>query len=197
MGNCHYYLSDDRKECYADELITQILTLSQIDPIADAVDLGCGTGIYVSRLQRAGIDTVGVDNNKVLLQDERLWMDKSDLAMLDLSAPLPDIWAPHDLVLSIEVAEHIVAERCEIFLRNVCRLSKKWIVMTASDEVGLYHVNPQPYGAWVEQVCALGTHEFLADTSKAWMEYFANLITKDELRWFKRNLMIFRRKKSL
>ena len=197
MGNCHYYLSDDRKECYADALITQILTLSQIDPIADAVDLGCGTGIYVSRLQRAGIPTIGIDNNQTLLQDETLRMDRTDLAMLDLSTLMFGSRTPCDLVLSIEVGEHIVPERCEIFLRNVCYLSKKWIVMTASDEVGPYHVNPQPYDVWVEQMCALGTHDFLVATSRTWMEHFANLITKDELKWFKRNLMIFRRKKSL
>lgn len=186
------YVSDDRKDAYRDIVIGEILNLNGRDYVDTAYDLGCGTGVYVGGLIANGIPTIGIDIEQDLLS-EALRAPIDNIVFADLTEDVRSRFPPRDLVVSIEVAEHIAPERAYLFLQNIVALSRKWIFMTASNEVSAWHLNPQPLDTWVEQIEAFGTHAYQSDLSEAARQRFRTTITLEELIWFKYNLMIFKR----
>jgi hypothetical protein len=187
-----FYLSDDRKLAHIGSFTSEIGRLSQMNYIADAWDLGCGTGIYVQALIDAGIRCQGLDNCD--LTKEKLHTDKANIVKADVSGEIWQNRNPRDLVVSIEVGEHIEADHAKFFAQNLCWLSRKWIFLTCSDLPGKYHVNPQPPSYWIELIESFGMHRYESRLSVPAMVRCSKAIPLDELRWFKYNLMIFRRR---
>lgn len=186
------YPADPIKLIYVGCIINKILTLGN-GGIKSAYDFGCGTGMYVHELIRRGVDTLGFDGD-LGIKDE-LKTDEENIVFANLEYPISSDFLPRDLVLSIEFAEHLSEAGGELLYDTMTRLSKRWIVITASPEEGEFHLNPQPREYWIDKISKRATHTYCKNTSEEFMDYFNNVILpKDGLRWFRRDLMIFERK---
>jgi len=153
------------------------------------MDVGCALGSYLCAMQDRGAAVDGIEPYR------------------DAAAPyIPDQIAPHiaaasaaddlswwprkyDLVLCIEVAEHIDRQYSQQLCRNLCGLSKSRILMTAAGpgQPGVGHVCLEFPSYWRRLMRASGGR-YDAETTRRVSDMLAAL--GDPLR-LRKNLMVF------
>lgn len=123
--------------------------------IKSAIDLGCATGHWVNALEKTGIEVLGIEGGEHA--KPMLVCDPNRVMFADLREPLP-IEGHYDLVLSIEVAEHIEHRFVHEYIGNMSRFSPKLIMMTAATpgQGGEFHVNEQDEHYWNELFSEIG-----------------------------------------
>jgi hypothetical protein len=124
---------------------------------ATAIDWGCGAGLHVGALVRAGVDAVGVDG---VIADDDLRDRDAVIVRGDLRAPIERGGAlPErcDLALSIDVLEHIDEVDSAAALANITGGAELVILSCAPPgQGGHHHVNEQPRRYWVRRMAAIG-----------------------------------------
>lgn len=117
--------------------------------IESAIDLGCATGHWVNALDKAGVDVLGVEGAE--RAKDMLVCDPNKVMFADLREPL-NVDRNFDLVISIEVAEHIEHKFVNEYIKNMTRFSPKLIMITAATpgQGGEFHVNEQDSEYWDE-----------------------------------------------
>ena len=123
------------------------------------IDVGCGVGAWLSIFERHGVEeVVGVDGPWVdagLLQ-----IAEERFLAADLREPLrlPDhLAAPFDLVVSLEVAEHLPPDSAEPFVNALTRLGPLVLFSAAAPlQGGTDHLNEQWPAYWAALFAARG-----------------------------------------
>jgi SAM-dependent methyltransferase len=162
------------------------LILEHIQP-RTVVDVGCGAGIFLSVFEQHGITNyLGVDGDYV--DQSMLEIPADRFLSADLNKPL-QINQTFDLVISLEVAEHLSSTSAETYVKTLTRLGD-FIIFSAAipQQGGAGHINEQ----WPIY----------------WAKLFAkeNYITVDYLRsklwghqhvesWYAQNILCFIRNK--
>lgn len=124
------------------------LVAAWIDP-RSAIDVGCGTGIWLRVLKDRGAKVRGVDGAYV--DAAGLEIPRESFVPHDLEAPLPALESA-DLVISMETAEHLSAARAASFVADLCRLAPVVLFSAAIPEQGgTAHINEQWPEYWVEK----------------------------------------------
>jgi hypothetical protein len=106
--------------------------------VKTAVDIGCGDGAYTQNFIDSGINCCGFDGNPLTYK-----LTSGLCNVMDFSQPV--IIGKFDLVLCLEVGEHVPKEYEQTFINNICKASKKWICMSwgVPGQPGYGHVNNQ------------------------------------------------------
>lgn len=147
-----------------------------------ALDIGCGPGIYVDAMREQGIKATGIDidgrvEGKPHLRQESLFQTK-DTA---------------ELVLCLEVAEHIAADQADDVAASVSSaLAPGGILIWSAAQPGqggTGHVNCQPKDYWLERLSSHGLKR--DETTEAQLLNYAK--SGYHMGWFVNNVMIFRR----
>lgn len=131
------------------------------------MDVGCGTGAWQVEAKRLGAIAVGVDGEWARATHQ----DPDDFLDQDLTEGLPGVWddAPLDLVLCLEVAEHLPASSGLILVRDMCRLAKRVLWSAAiPGQGGEGHCNERPEAYWEGVFAANGfrREEWIRDAIK-------------------------------
>lgn len=111
------------------------------------LDVGCGTGTWLKVAQTLGVPNVlGLDGSYVPL--DQLKIDPELFRGIDLREPF-DIQQQFDLVMSLEVAEHLPESSAKGFVESLTKHGRV-IVFSAAipDQGGQYHINEQTPGYW-------------------------------------------------
>ena len=118
-----------------------------------AIDIGCGLGYYLAGAKDAGATRlVGLEymyeNAKNHICSDVVDFVKAGNAMEPISE------GTFDLVISIEVAEHILSEATDQFLENITQTSDHIIFLTAAPpgQGGTAHINERPRDFWIDAV---------------------------------------------
>lgn len=155
--------------------------------ISSAKDFGCGPGWYVADLNQMGVNCIGYDANpNLLIQSSSIPYAKGKCIVTDLSIPMKDDHAePVDLVISIEVGEHIPSVSENMFIDNVCGASKKFVIMSWAQEnqKGDGHVNCKSQDYIIQ--------EFVKRNFKYSEAISLNIRKKCEKWWLRNNVMCF------
>ncbi len=110
------------------------------------MDFGCGTGNYLVQFAQKGCQVLGVEGSQAGVQR----VPESVTAIhFDLREPLLTN-KRFDLVMSIEVAEHIPHKYSSVLVASICRHAKELIVFTAAppNAPGEDHINCQERPYW-------------------------------------------------
>ena len=109
---------------------------------ASVLDVGCGHGSWLQAVSESGItDFLGLDGHYV--DQDALLIEKSKFQAMDLREPL-ELGRRFDLVISVEVAEHLPMQRAESFVRDLSRASDVILFSAAIPyQGGEDHVNEQ------------------------------------------------------
>ena len=138
----------------AEEIVPLIMTSWQPRSV---IDVGCGLGAWLRVFKQHGVEDVfGVDGSYV--DTKTLEIPVERFAAVDLAKPF-HLDRQFDLVMSLEVAEHIPGACAEIFIESVTRLGPVVLFSAAIPfQGGTHHVNEQWPDYWVtfctKRLCA-------------------------------------------
>lgn len=143
----------------------------------EILDVGCGSGKYVSFLRGDGFEVWGIDGNPKTPEFA------PHCAVAELTRDLGDYRS--DWVLCLEVGEHIPREYEQKFLYDLCSVARDGMVLSwfPTDGEGIGHVNPRPNDYIIGEIILRGF------TPISW----ASLRDAASLWWFKHSLMAFKR----
>ena len=144
-------------------------------------DFGCGNGFYVHELLLYGFYGIGIDGNADGIEYP------SNVFVGDLAKRT---FLIHDVSISLEVAEHSPKEYKEPFMRNVCDSAKNMIFLSWAEigQPGIGHVNCRSQEDVIQDVESRG---FIWDKE---LTKDARNNIDDNTSWFRRTLLIFKRK---
>lgn len=119
------------------------------------LDVGCGQGGWLRAWQGSGVeDFLGVDGDYV--DKTRLVIPKKKFMPYDLKTPLK-LNRKFDLVMSLEVAEHLEKEYAGIFINSLVSHSDVIFFSAAiPGQLGNHHVNEQWPSYWVKLFATRG-----------------------------------------
>lgn len=123
--------------------------------IASLLDIGAGHGAWAAEWRAAGVkDVLAVDGDYV--QADQLAVPKKNFRAHDLSTKL-DLKKRFDLVQTLEVAEHLPADKAELFVDNLTRHGDVILFSAAvPHQGGEHHVNEQPPEYWRRKFASRG-----------------------------------------
>lgn len=177
--------------------------------IKKVVDMGCATGHWVSAFLHCGAEVIGIEGS--VNARPYLLCPEDRVIFTDLRKPLKLHFENVDLVLSIEVAEHIETRYAEIYVRNIVNLGSRWVMLTAAPpgQGGLYHVNEQHPEYWISLFARYGYSQDhkVKDMISQYVDEGRNLLDPPPImrrfgiphhgvwipNWMPKNLLIFTR----
>lgn len=168
----------------AEEIIPLIVNLLKPKSI---VDVGCGSGSWLKCIQQYGIKNyLGIDNFNINRQI-KLQINKKKFLHHNLENPL-QINRKFDVVLSLEVAEHLSPDSALIYIKTLVSLGYVIIFSAAiPHQTGTHHVNEQWPSYWAK---LFSEHGYIP------YDYFREKIWNNERIewWYTQNLLIFIKK---
>ncbi len=173
---------------YAAETVLGIL-LPALPPVSSAIDVGCGVGTWLSVLARQGVTGIqGVDGPWVDVAN--LVIPRENFVHHDLRQDR-DFGRRFDLAMSLEVAEHLPAERAAGFVGWLTGLSDIVLFSAATPQQGgKNHFNEQWQDYWAELFAA---RDYVpADFIRARIWDDSRIAT-----WYRQNLLVYVRRNRL
>lgn len=153
------------------------------------LDVGCGNGHLVRIAGALGVSAAGMDIALPKHESRNGYV----LVRADLSIPFVEM-TPRDLVLCLEVAEHLPPESAETLcdtLVGAVALGGTLLFSAATPgQGGAGHLNEQPHDYWRALLTARGLVEdgtLTADLRREWT------VAAPRAWWYPKNLIVFRR----
>ncbi|HTN54282.1 MAG TPA: glycosyltransferase [Anaeromyxobacter sp.] len=150
---------------------------------ASVLDVGCGVGAFLRAFQEAGAaEVLGIDGDYV--PRDRLLVDPACFRPVDVAHPF-DLGRTFDLVVSLEVAEHVPPERADGFVASLCRHGHVVLFSAAvPQQGGNQHVNERWPSYWIERFRAHGHEPFDVVRPALWAD--------DQVEyWYRQNCLLF------
>jgi len=164
----------------------------RLAPIKTVLDIGCGVGAWPRAALDLGAErVVGVDGDYV--NREQLMIDRADFRPRDLGQKL-DLEAEDptrfDLVMSLEVAEHISADHAETFVSNLVAFGDLVLFSAAiPQQGGANHVNEQWPVYWARMFDKAGYDCFDVIRAEIWDDDSIDW-------WYAQNSLLYARRGS-
>lgn len=182
----HFYTEDFFKELQedsrqsAEEIVPVLL---EMIPCNKLIDVGCGDGTWLKVFQKHGVkEILGIDGSYV--NEKNLVIPKDNFIPFDLTKPLK-IDKQFDIVMSLEVAEHLPAECAESFVDSLTSLGSVILFSAAiPEQTGENHINEQWQEYWAEKFQKRGYIAIDYVRQKIWSN-------KKVAFWYSQNILIF------
>jgi SAM-dependent methyltransferase len=153
--------------------------------VKSAVDFGCGLGTWIRAFKNNGVSEIlGLDGrwcNKSLLFKN---IDEKEFKIVDLEKPI-HLDKTYDLVISLEVAEHLSKDAADIFVQSLVNAGKVILFSAAlPGQGGFNHINEQWTFYWEDKFRKHGYFFYDIIREKIWNN--SNI----DSWWYKQNMFI-------
>jgi SAM-dependent methyltransferase len=129
----------------AEEVVPLIMEL--VNPVS-VIDVGCGLGTWLFVFKGHGVNEILVVDGEYIDRD-KLQIRPDEFISFDLKFLL-QLGRTFDLVVSLEVAEHLPAECADTLIRTLTGLGDMVLFSAAIPfQIGVGHLNEQWPGYWV------------------------------------------------
>ena len=180
-----YFERRNRRDSAAASHVAEYI-VEQFAP-STVADLGCGTGTYLLELERRGIRGVGYEGSRHAVANAVV--SPGRIMLQDLRQPI-EAQRAFDVVICIEVAEHLPAKSADQLVDSIGSLGNTVVFSAASPgQGGRDHVNEQPPEYWIERFEQLGFRLQIRETALVRMR----LANEAASWWLSRNLMVLKR----
>ena len=148
-------------------------------PVKSVIDIGCGNGQYTKNFLDVGIACEGYDGSPLTPE-----ITGGLCKIRDFTQPV--YVGKFDLVLCLEVGEHIPAIYERQFFTNLCFAAKEWICLSwgIMGQGGYGHINCHDNEYVINEMTVRG---FAFDLEKS-----NHLRERSTLPWFENTTMVFR-----
>ena len=148
-------------------------------------DIGCGAGGWLHVFQKCGVNTIyGYDVNE--LTADKYFIDKKHIKTnTDFSSVNFKIQEKSDILICLEVAEHLQDEVADSFILEILSASPVIIFSAAlPGQTGVNHINEQPPWYWREKFNKFGYTE---------VDFIRPQILRNEniCWWYRQNITCF------
>ncbi len=144
------------------------------------LDAGCAMGYLVAALRDRGVEAYGIDISEYAISQVREDI-RPYCAVGSLTEPFPESLPDrYDLVVTIEVLEHLYAEDGKTAIKKLCELSDQVLFSSTPDDyTEKTHVNVQQREYWARLFAENG---FFDDLSyrPTYLTYYASLFKKND-----------------
>jgi SAM-dependent methyltransferase len=138
------------------------------------LDAGCAKGFLVEGFRSRGVEAWGIDLSEFAIQSVHADI-KNYCFVGSIAQPLP---RKYDLIVSIEVVEHMPAEEAVRAIENLCQYSDNIIISTSPyDYKEATHMNVHPPDYWARQFARFGFYHDI--------DYDASFITPWAMRFYR------------
>jgi len=167
---------------HSDNLSQWIYDFCVKKKIQSVTDFGCGLGEYLAKLSPIVSNAIGVEGS-IPKQAKFEYIIEGDLTT-DLKSKA----FTSDLVISLEVGEHIPAEFMGVYLDNITNHAKTYLITSwaVRGQAGFGHVNCLDNAEIIPEFEKRGFKLLEKDTEKA------RLIIEHKAHWFRNTLFIFK-----
>ena len=149
------------------------------------LDVGCGIGTWLHSFSQKGIsDFFGVDGDYVDKSLLAQFIPFEQYAPIDLNQPF-SLNRKFDLVVCLEVAEHLLASAADNFISSLCQHAETIVFSAAIPaQGGQNHINEQWLDYWALKFDANGFKLYDVLRPIFW--------NRDEVDWwYKQNIVVF------
>jgi SAM-dependent methyltransferase len=163
--------------------------LLRLLPVRSVGDVGCGVGAWLSVFMQHGVsDVLGIDGAYV--PRDHLRIPESAFLAANLARPL-QIGRTFDLVISLEVAEHLPSPAAPAFVESLTRLAPVVLFSAAiPHQGGTDHVNERWPDYWADLFRARGYRAMDAVRWRIWDDTAIDF-------WYKQNMLVYVENSSL
>ena len=156
---------------------------------ASVIDIGCGVGAWLKVFKEFNVQKItGLDGDYVDI--ENLLIEKKEFIVADLESRIA-VDSRYDLVMCLEVAEHLSANRAESFVADLCKLGDIILFSAAvPGQEGTLHINEQYPGYWIDRFKNNDFECIDCIRPAIWKN------TEIEF-WYKQNIMLFVNKQQI
>lgn len=153
------------------------------------IDVGCGVGTWLSVFQAFGVeDVLGIDGDYV--DKNALEIPKERFLTFDLKSPFK-LNRQFDLVVCLEVGEHLPKECAETFVESLTQLAPVILFSAAIPfQGGTDHVNEQWQDYWVKIFQNKGYVAIDCIRNRVWENKRVEF-------WYAQNMLIFAKREYL
>jgi SAM-dependent methyltransferase len=173
--------TEEASNRYSAERILNILW-DYMQP-SSVLDVGCGIGTWLATLQSRGVkDVCGIDGP--WLNADNLRCDRSLVQVCDFEAGF-NLGRRFDLVICLEVAEHLAPNAAEHFVETLTKHSPAILFSAAIPfQGGYHHVNEQFLPYWIERFARHRFHPLDIIRGRIWDD-------SRILWWLRQNIVLF------
>ena len=173
----------------AAEVIVPLL-LHQFSP-GSVLDVGCGIGTWLSVFLAHGItDVKGIDGDFIDRTLLSKFIDEKYFSAADLTQ-LFDLKKKFDLVISLEVAEHLPPKSAETFVASIVQHGDTILFSGATvGQGGQNHLNEQWPSYWADLFQKHGYQCYDIIRPLIWNDALVN-------KWYKQNVLVYSKKALL
>jgi SAM-dependent methyltransferase len=178
--NDYFTVIEEYSERSARALVPLLMQLLRPSSV---VDVGCGTGVWLATFNEHGVeDYLGMDGEWVESTTLRIPDERFEIVNLE-SPPQPQ--RRFDLVISLEVAEHLPPQSADSFVALLTRLGPAVAFSAAiPGQGGTGHFNEQWPGYWSDRFARRGYSAFDVIRPQIWMD--------DRIAWwYRQNLILY------
>jgi len=165
--------------------------IAELYDLKSVVDFGCASGYYLEGFKEAGANIKGFE---YLLENSLPFMSKDIKIYIEKGNMMENInCGKFDLSMSIEVAEHILFDKSDIFVDNLVNASNKYIMFTAAfpGQGGTGHINEQPRQFWIDKIEKRGFKFSSKDVEKVKSCFMGLPFLNKYTRLIQRQIMFF------
>jgi len=150
---------------------------------ASVLDVGCGIGTWLKVAQSRGIsDIKGIEGS--WLDSSKLQIEAHFVQIVDLEKSF-DLGRRFDLVICLEVAEHVSASAADHFIASLTRHAPVVLFSAAIPyQGGHHHVNEQFLPYWMERFSRFNFRPLDVIRGKIWND-------QTILWWLRQNVVLF------
>jgi len=152
-------------------------------PSKSVLDIGCGNGSWLSTFRSCGVDHIkGIDGPWV--KPDQLLIPSENFKVMALDKEI-NVQEQFDISMSLEVAEHLPAERASSFVASLCNAAPVVFFSAAiPGQGGVNHVNEQWPEYWADLFAEHGYEAIDIIRPKFWND-------SDVTWWYKQNCLLF------